>query len=207
MKFNKLLLTSVVLLAGCASDSIQREPMVNVVPVTNSATLTIKGSRLTAQQLNGIDQFIVTKGSLYALKVRLIGHSKKGNSQLTRVENRLRKLGLARQQIQISKSESEEGDLKILVESFRAEVPQCNKQKFSVNTFNHYKTHPSFGCANASALAQMVANPKDLIVGEEIGSTNGEKAVSTIEAYINPPQNTSNSNNSNSSQNSNLGGN
>ncbi|MCZ8486341.1 CpaD family pilus assembly lipoprotein [Vibrio lentus] len=50
----------------------------------------------------------------------------------------------------------------MFAESYRAKVTACDAGKTPRTTLNAYRTQRNFGCANANALAQMVANPKDL---------------------------------------------
>jgi pilus assembly protein CpaD len=48
---------------------------------------------------------------------------------------------------------------------------------------NDNRVHPNFGCADASNLAAMVADPSDLVTGEAAGSADGERAAAAVSAY------------------------
>lgn len=188
MRMMKYLIPALIILGGCSSAPIEREPTINVVAVTNKLTLNLKGNALSSQQRQDVRTFIERKGTPYALRAKVVSHTKKGQAQASRIVNTLALQGMSLSNIEQAHIEQPKvGDIQIFVESFRAKVPKCQPQKYSNTFLNQFKTHPSFGCANQTALAQMVANPKDLIVGEELGPTNGAKAVSAIDSYIAPP--------------------
>ncbi|NOH53529.1 hypothetical protein F0266_11345 [Vibrio coralliilyticus] len=174
------------IVAGCTSP-IVREPSIDVVSVTNKLTLKVKGQSLTENQLKDIESFIVQRGNPYGLNVKLVSDSVLGAKQFSDVSQMLLKKGLSKKQIHSENiSESFDGDIQILVESFRAKIPECKSEKITPLLLNTYQSHSSYGCATASALAQMVADPKDLVVGEQLGPTNGARAVATIDAYTAP---------------------
>jgi pilus assembly protein CpaD len=73
------------------------------------------------------------------------------------------------------------GSVRVVVSRARAEVPGCpNWSRASQPNFNN-RTSPNFGCGVNSALAQMVANPEDLVHGREgttiVDPATGTKAV------------------------------
>lgn len=183
----KYILPALVLLGGCTSTPIEKAPALDVVSVTNKLTLKLNGATLSSKQSEGIQQFFERKALAYGVKVKLVSHSVIGKSSLDQIEQLLIAQGIAANNIQrVDSKEQSQGDVQILAESFKVKQPKCHVQKYSNNFLNRYKQHPSFGCANSVALAQMVANPKDLVVGEKLGPTNGAKAVSSIEGYISP---------------------
>ncbi|WCE28706.1 CpaD family pilus assembly lipoprotein [Vibrio sp. SCSIO 43137] len=188
MKLIKLFPFTLAFLVGCSSpDPIQHEPSIKVHAVTNSIALKLQGNKVSAQQLSGIERFIGRQGSPYGMKVLLLGKSKTAFRQLSLIEQRLVSKGFTHSQIQLRNEEfAGKGDIKVLIETFRAEVPNCTKETRNALIFNSYKSHSSFGCANAAALAQMVADPRELIVGEKLGATHGETAVNSIKNYVSP---------------------
>jgi pilus assembly protein CpaD len=183
----KYILPALVLLGGCSSSQIERAPALDVVSVTNKLTFVMQGSSLSAEQSKAVEQFVQRKGSPYGLNVKLVSLSKSGQRGLDQVEALLIEQGIAVKNIHREHMTKEDkGDVQILIESFKAKIPKCQVKKLSNTFINSYKSHPSFGCATSVALAQMVANPKDLVVGEQLGATNGAKAVTTIDGYIAP---------------------
>ncbi|WP_122082315.1 CpaD family pilus assembly lipoprotein [Vibrio coralliirubri] len=187
---NKLsfLLPALFVFAGCAPTPTTQQPSVDVVSVTNKFSLTLSGKSLSAQEKADISDFIARRGSSSGLMVKIEKTTQKGERQLEKVRLHLIESGLYPSQIWVSDEVTEgKGDITILVESYRAKVIACDAGKTPRTTFNAYRTQRNFGCANASAIAQMVANPKDLIVGQPIDSAQGQKAVSSIDNYFAPP--------------------
>ncbi|MDD1825681.1 CpaD family pilus assembly protein [Photobacterium sp. ZSDE20] len=183
-----LLLPALFVFAGCAPTLTPQQPSVDVVSVTNKLTLTLSGKTLSAQEKEDISDFVARRGTSSSLMVKIEQTTPKGESQLEKVRLHLIESGLYPSQIWVSDEVTEgKGDITILVESYRAKVPECDAGKTPRTTLNAYRTQRNFGCANASALAQMVANPKDLIVGQPIDSAQGQKAVSSIDNYFAPP--------------------
>ncbi|CAH6887084.1 conserved exported hypothetical protein [Vibrio chagasii] len=183
-----LLLPALFVFAGCAPTPTTQQPSVDVVSVTNKFSLTLAGKTLSAQEKADISDFIARRGSSNNLMVKIEKTTQKGERQLEKVRLHLIESGLYPSQIWVSDESTEgKGDITILVESYRAKVTACDAGKTPRTTLNAYRTQRNFGCANANALAQMVANPKDLIVGQPISGAQGQKAVSSIDNYFAPP--------------------
>lgn len=200
-----LLLPALIALAGCAPTPTTQQPSVDVVSVTNKLTLTLSGKTLSAQEKADISDFIARRGTLSNLMVKIENTTQKGESQSEKVRLRLIESGLYPSQISVSDTAAQgKGDITIFVESYRAKVTVCDAGKTPRTTLNAYRTQRNFGCANANALAQMVANPKDLIVGQPIDSAQGQKAVSSIDNYFAPPAQNQQTNSG--SSNTTLGG-
>ena len=200
-----LLLPALFALAGCAPTPTTQQPSVDVVSVTNKLTLTLSGKTLSAQEKADISDFIARRGSLSNLMVKIENTTQKGERQSEKVRLRLIESGLYPSQISVSDTAAQgKGDITIFVESYRAKVTACDAGKTPRTTLNAYRTQRNFGCANANALAQMVANPKDLIVGQPIDSAQGQKAVSSIDNYFAPPAQNQQTNSG--SSNTTLGG-
>lgn len=200
-----LLLPALIALAGCAPTPTTQQPSVDVVSVTNKLTLTLSGKTLSAQEKDDISDFIARLGTLSNLMVKIENTTQKGESQSEKVKLHLIESGLYPSQISVSDTAAQgKGDITIFVESYRAKVTACDAGKTPRTTLNAYRTQRNFGCANANALAQMVANPKDLIVGQPIDSAQGQKAVSSIDNYFAPPAQNQQTNSG--SSNTTLGG-
>ncbi|HAS24361.1 CpaD family pilus assembly lipoprotein [Vibrio splendidus] len=200
-----LLLPALIALAGCAPTPTTQQPSVDVVSVTNKLTLTLSGKTLSTQEKDDISDFIARLGTLSNLMVKIENTTQKGESQSEKVKLHLIESGLYPSQISVSDTAAQgKGDITIFVESYRAKVTACDAGKTPRTTLNAYRTQRNFGCANANALAKMVANPKDLIVGQPIDSAQGQKAVSSIDNYFAPPAQNQQTNSG--SSNTTLGG-
>ena len=183
-----LLLPALFMFAGCAPTPTTQQPSVDVVSVTNKFSLTLSGKALSDQEKADISDFMSRRGALNNLMVKITKTTLKGESQIEKVRLHLIESGLYPSQIWVADEATEgKGDITILVESYRAKVTACDAGKTPRTTVNAYRTQRNFGCANANALAQMVANPKDLIVGQPMSGTQGQKAVSSIDNYLAPP--------------------
>lgn len=183
-----LLLPALFMFAGCAPTPTTQQPSVDVVSVTNKFSLTLSGKALSDQEKADISDFISRRGALSNLMVKITKTTPKGESEIEKVRLHLIESGLYPSQIWVADEATEgKGDITILVESYRAKVTACDAGKTPRTTVNAYRTQRNFGCANANALAQMVANPKDLIVGQPMSGTQGQKAVSSIDNYLAPP--------------------
>lgn len=183
-----LILPALFMFAGCAPTPTTQQPSVDVVSVTNKFSLTLSGKALSDQEKADISDFISRRGALSNLMVKITKTTPKGESQIEKVRLHLIESGLYPSQIWVADEATEgKGDITILVESYRAKVTACDAGKTPRTTVNAYRTQRNFGCANANALAQMVANPKDLIVGQPMSGTQGQKAVSSIDNYLAPP--------------------
>ncbi|CAM3773065.1 CpaD family pilus assembly lipoprotein [Vibrio aquimaris] len=200
MRLNLFVLLVLLVLGGCVHDRIAKQPDIDVVAVTNKLTLTLDNNELSTEQILKVEDFIAKRGNPYGLRVKLVSGSAQGRDQLEKLHQVLLNRGISKSKI-ISEdaSPSQQGDIQLIVESFRAKVANCGASKMQPVVFNQYQSHQAYGCTNAAALAQMVANPKELIVGERLGPANGEKAVAAIDAYVSPSANNSSSQNSDSS--------
>ena len=179
-----LLLPALFMFAGCAPTPTTQQPSVDVVSITNKFSLTLSGKALSDQEKADISDFMSRRGALSNLMVKITKTTPKGESQIEKVRLHLIESGLYPSQIWVADEATEgKGDITILVESYSAKVTACDAGKTPRTTVNAYRTQRNFGCANANALAQMVANPKDLIVGQPISGTQGQKAVSSIDNY------------------------
>ncbi|WP_114784282.1 CpaD family pilus assembly lipoprotein [Vibrio tetraodonis] len=200
MRLNLFVLPILLVLGGCVHDRIAKQPAIDVVAVTNKLTLTLDNNELSTEQILKVEDFIAKRGNPYGLRVKLVSGSAQGGDQLEKIRQVLLARGISESKI-ITQDASPplQGDIQLIVESFRAKVANCGASKMQPVVFNQYQSHQAYGCSSAAALAQMVANPKELIVGERLGPANGEKAVAAIDAYVSPSANNSSSQNSDSS--------
>lgn len=200
MKLITWFFPAILLLVGCgSSDPVSRTPSIEVVSVTNKLVVKLENNRLTDKNSQKIQQFIRSRGDVRYLKIKLAALSKSGAKQLTQVLELLKQSGIYTSQVKVAtetQASDKKGDILLLVESYRAEVTRCRAGKLEPTIMNSYKSSASFGCATSSSLAQMVANPKDLIVGQSLGYAEGEKVVSGIDQYFTPSDNSTQSSDS-----------
>ncbi|QUM80281.1 hypothetical protein HWV01_08275 [Moritella sp. 5] len=175
------------LLSACMSNSIQRQPHVKVEAVTHKIAIQLDSEKLNESDKAALIEFIYQRGELSALRVRIDSYSDKGNKAVPELIAILKQAGIYPSQVSSQFSESSSiADVAIVVESYRSIVPSCQAGKAKHIVLNAFRSSDNFGCANTSALAQMVATPRDLIVGRTLEATDGRKAVATVEAYYQP---------------------
>lgn len=181
------------LLSACASNSVQRQPQVKVEAVTHKMAIQLDSEKLTESDKAALNEFIYQRGELSALRIRIDSYSDKGNKAIPALIALLKHGGVYPSQVtsQFSQSPSK-ADIVLVVESYRSIVPNCQAGKEEHTVLNEFNASSNFGCANASALAQMVATPRDLIVGRTLEATDGRKAVATVEAYYKPAASSNN---------------
>ncbi|RIK95302.1 MAG: hypothetical protein DCC73_02695 [Proteobacteria bacterium] len=75
------------------------------------------------------------------------------------------------------------GAVRVAVERYVVTLPSC--PDWRQKAWPNYENAPSsnFGCANATALGLMVANPRDLIEGDNFAGPDGAQAATAIERY------------------------
>lgn len=75
------------------------------------------------------------------------------------------------------------GAVRVAVERYVVTLPSC--PDWRQKAWPNYENAPSsnFGCANATALGLMVANPRDLIEGDDFAGPDGTQAATAIERY------------------------
>lgn len=73
--------------------------------------------------------------------------------------------------------------LLILVDRFVATAPQCPNWSGSPATGHDNMPGSNFGCADANDLAEMVANPRDLMDGRTLGPADAEPTLDAILRY------------------------
>ena len=77
-----------------------------------------------------------------------------------------------------------QGELHLVIHQYVATAPGCpNWTKPPGNDFDN-TMHSDFGCATASNLAAMVADPHDLLAGRSMGPPSGEPALAAMQRYL-----------------------
>ncbi|MBV8594281.1 MAG: hypothetical protein JOZ27_08285, partial [Caulobacteraceae bacterium] len=84
---------------------------------------------------------------------------------------------------QIRVAELAPGDVRLTVETYVAEVPDCPNWSKPPGNDPANTLHSDFGCATAKNLAAMVADPRDLVAPREMGPPVGDPAVAGVDRY------------------------
>jgi pilus assembly protein CpaD len=75
------------------------------------------------------------------------------------------------------------GEMRLTVERYVAYVPNCPNWTGAPGNNTANTLHSDFGCATATNLAAMVADPRDLLIGREPGPVSGDAALAPIDRY------------------------
>jgi pilus assembly protein CpaD len=75
------------------------------------------------------------------------------------------------------------GDIRLTIEHYVASAPGCpNWSKAPGNDFDN-TLHSDYGCATATNLAAMIADPRDLAEGRTMGPPKGNPAIAAMHRY------------------------
>ena len=78
----------------------------------------------------------------------------------------------------------EPGDrMKIIVERYVVTPPDCPNWTTPTPGDHSNQVSSNFGCSDASNLARMVADPRDLVVGRTMGPKEGDQAIAGLTRY------------------------
>lgn len=187
MKVAILSLLVLSLTACSASQPIKKEPSVNVEIVSQKMSFSVKGRALSTQDKQAVKNFIVRQGNPNRLRVRIEANTKKGERVSQQLVGLFHQQAVYPSQVEVKKNaekSSSNKDVVLIVEQFRSQLSSCQGGDY-FTLGNHRHNSDNFGCASANALAQMVADPRELVVSERLAPSQGRKAVSTLDAYYN----------------------
>lgn len=174
------------LLSACAADPIQRQPQVQVEAVTHRMSMQLQSQTLNAQDRAAVADFIYRLGAPSALRVVIETHNRRGADAVAALQQVLQQHAVYPSQVSrrhAAPAQDSGADLTLVVESYRSVARTCQAGKSPSRFGQRFVGSDNFGCANASALAQMVANPRDLVIGESLDPMEGRKAVAAMEGY------------------------
>jgi len=189
MRLIVLLLLSSLLLA-CSNYPLKRPPNIAIQAVTDVFSLQLQGDELDAEDREALEGFLLGRGDPATLRVRIDLYSARAEKVLAAVKQLMHLKFIYPSQVEIERNKPMDDssvDLILVLESYRPLVPRCDAGKEPKTVLNSFKRSANFGCANANALAQMVSNPRDLVVGQTLSATEGRKAISTLESYYTQP--------------------
>ncbi len=153
---------------------------IEVERLTGSLSLALAGSDLSADQADRIDSFLSRQGNLFNLRVTLAGQA---DDSLAAVRQFLVARGVRPSHISRGTAAVTAGNVEIAAERYVAAPPSCPDWS-NANILDGANTNSSnFGCATASNLARMVADPRDLVVGRSLAPASGTTAAAAVGRY------------------------
>lgn len=187
MKVAILSMLVLALTACSASQPVKKEPNVNVEIVSQKMSFSVKGRALSTQDKQAVKSFIVRQGNPNRLRVRIEANTKKGERVAQQLVGLFHQQAVYPSQVEVKKNVSNGGsskDIVLTIEQFRSQLNSCKGGSYFALGSNRHDS-ANFGCASSNALAQMVADPRELVVSERLDPSLGRKAVSTLDAYYN----------------------
>jgi pilus assembly protein CpaD len=73
--------------------------------------------------------------------------------------------------------------VRVVVERYVVTPPNCPNWTSPAVGDHSNQTGSNFGCADATNLSLMVADPRDLVIGRSLGPAQGDAAVAAVERY------------------------
>ena len=142
---------------------------------------------LSAEAIAGLDRFISENRVGYGDTLSLdAGDEAAGEKGRKVIRSLLLKRGLRLDpNPTIAGALPADGTVVLVVDRYVVTTPNCSD--WSMKSKPNYANAPSpnFGCTTRALLGQMVANPRDLIQGEEYTGPESSAATNAVETYLN----------------------
>ncbi|KZN12260.1 CpaD family pilus assembly lipoprotein [Marinomonas sp. TW1] len=207
MRIFSLSMVCLLLLSGCdhtvhrlrngAAEAETGTPAFVVKPTVSSISLQLQeNGSLQKTALDGVNALLRNQGRLSNQEIKLQPYTDKGYEFALQLKKSLLSSGVQQEKLAIlpiqyqavksaTKSEEEKQkkwDLSLTSEAMIVVVKDCSiqQQTWSVKPFEAIGT---LGCANRANLAQMVADPRDLMRGRALDKADGIYAVESVTRY------------------------
>lgn len=168
--------------SGAANEKRNEVRMVRLTHVVDMAG----DNQLNADAAAGLDLFLSENGIGYGDSLSLdAGDNPAGDNQRAAISNHLRGHGLLLGNHQtIAGAMPAAGTIVLVVDRYVVTTPNCND--WSMNSKPNYANAESsaFGCSTRAILGQMVANPRDLVQGQEDDGPNASAAGNAVGSYV-----------------------
>lgn len=192
------LVAAPLLLAGCGREMPHEwrphDPGIQSQTVQENIVFAGKETKLTdaqQMQLKGVLQSAVGAKSS---SVKIYTHDTSDNLKKSPLKERVHniinafiKMGVSRNGIEVVSDavSGEDAGTIITVEtmSYVAKAPKCHGWNYSMDRFLPPEGEVDFGCASASNLAAMVANPQDLVNGQPLGKGDAQRNDLAVQNY------------------------
>jgi pilus assembly protein CpaD len=173
-------------LAACAPTASYWTPaqsskqnQVEAVRLMHDLQVPASGS-LSAAEIAGLDGFLARHQVGYGDDVTVIAAANRNHAPLTEY---LHKQGIDAHPIAANGIDVPTGGLRLLVERYVVIPPNC--PDWSKPSRTDYGNTPmsNMGCANATNLGLMLADPRDLLQGRQPGAADGTASAAAVQRY------------------------
>jgi len=176
-------LSAVLLLAACAGEPQPLwgpEAAQQAIPLHTTAELvTVSATSPAPAVREQLRQALARVGDPARAHVTLLGPA---GATAEQVGRQLRALGVASAHLETVARPAADGSLLVLLQSFQAGLPPCSASAPEPLLDQRYLGQMPFGCANAVALARMVADPADLN-GGTLGPADASLQARAVRRY------------------------
>ncbi len=122
----------------------------------------------SAYTLSELDQFLTQTKITYSDTVLFDIANNTSEKRIAALTTHLKKRGVKYGGALKLSHTPELGSIHMYVERYTATPPECGQWRMEVSNQQRNNTSAHHGCATISALAKMVANPKDLVSGASV---------------------------------------
>lgn len=189
---------ALIALAGCSDRKISDERMkrfnqpnvesISVKPSSLAVNLQAdrNGHGLDADSLAVLNKLLKQQGRLAKQTLTITPWTVRGEQIATRLASALQNAGADKSRIRVMTRVSgagRSGDLQVQSQALAVSVPECQVNDPGLLMVKPFDAVGYLGCANQSNLAQMVADPRDLIQARSLDDADGVIMVNSIERY------------------------
>jgi len=189
---------TVAALAACGDRGLNAErmgrydqpnlPAVQVKPSSLAVNLQVdrNGQGLTPQSLEAVNQLLKQQGRLEKQTLTLTPWTVRGEQMANRLSNALQNAGADKRRIRVMSrvpAAGRSGDLQMQSQALAVTNTRCQVNNPDLLMVKPYEAVGYLGCANQNNLAQMVADPRDLIQARTLDDADGVVIVNSIERY------------------------
>jgi pilus assembly protein CpaD len=194
-----LALLLAISLDGCATSDQQPTKAGATTEAPNPIQLSLRSLTHTLHYAPGnaipgpaetaaLNDFLANSGIAPGDPITIERSAPGGHPPSVLAEARIQRLtaALARQDVKpmfASAPDLPAGDIRLTFEHYVASAPNCpNWSKAPGNDFGN-TLHSDYGCATATNLAAMIADPRDLAEGRTMGPARGNPAIAAMHRY------------------------
>ncbi|WP_437609416.1 CpaD family pilus assembly lipoprotein [Erwinia sp. V71] len=189
---------ALMVLAGCSDRKISDERMqrfnqpdiasISVKPSSLAVSLLAdrSGRGLDADSLAALNKLLKQQGRLEKQTLTITPWTVRGEQIASRLASALQNAGADKSRIRVMTRASgagRSGDLQVQSQALAVSVPDCQVNDPGLLMVKPFDAVGYLGCANQSNLAQMVADPRDLIQARSLDAADGVVIVNSIERY------------------------
>lgn len=175
---------------ACASDGWQesysnKRNTVELVRLTHSVQFAQGTGSLSPAERAALDHFLLDVGAGYGDEAWIdAGNDPLGASRAGAIMEALSRHGIAASPDNLAYGAAPQpGEVRLVIGRYMVTPPECPDWRKPSD--RDYRNTPSsnHGCATATNLGQMVANPRDLLGGRTYGGPDTDQATKAVENY------------------------